>query len=125
MKVRYNVVAGVVLVVIGGAATFLGLWLTLLGEFNPSVIAGLLCLLLGVLYLTRPYFYVHQSAVVIPAVLGPAKREIPFQSLTFDGGRMIAVRADGTTKKVPVARWMSNAGDWDSVMNARTSPGPR
>jgi hypothetical protein len=125
MKVRYNTVVGIIFVVLGAVSTVLGLWLTLLGDFNPSVFVGLLCLLLGILYLVRPYFYVHQSAVVVPAVVGPAKREFPFQSLTFDGSKMIAVRTDGTTKKVPVARWMANTGDWDAVMNARTTPGSR
>lgn len=125
MKVRYNVVVGVLFVVLGAVSTVLGLWLTLLGEFNPTFLFGLLCTLLGILYLVRPYFWVHESLVVIQAALGPAKRRIPFESLTFDGNKMIAVQADGTTRKVPVARWMSNAGDWDSVRTARTTPGSR
>jgi hypothetical protein len=125
MKVRYNMVVGVVFVVLGGVCTFLGLWLTLLGEFNPTVIVGLLCLALGISYLVRPYFWVHTSAVVVPAAIGPLKRQFPFKTLTFEGNKMIAVRPDGTTKKVPVARWMSNTGDWDAIMSARTTPGRR
>jgi len=125
VKVRYNVVVGVLFVVLGAVSTVLGLWLTLLGEFNPTFLFGLLCALLGILYLVRPYFWVHESTVVIQAALGPAKRTIPFKSLTFDGNKMIAVRADGTTRKVPVARWMANTGDWDTVRTARTTPGSR
>jgi hypothetical protein len=125
MKVRYNMLVGVVLVVLGAVCTFLGLWLLLLGEFSPAVIAGLAPLLIGVLYLARPYFWVHQNTVEIPAVFGPVKRRFPFQTLALDGGKVVALMSDGTRKKVPVARWMANASDWDAVMSARTTPGSR
>ena len=125
MKVRYNMYVGILFVVLGAVSTVLGLWLTLLGDFSPGFIVGVLCLVLGILYLARTYFWVHENAVVVPAVVGPLKREFPFQSLTFDGGKMIAVRPDGTSKKVPVARWMSNTGDWNAVMTARSTPGRR
>src|SRR5262245_7166918 len=125
MKVRYNVAVGVVLLILGAVCVFLGLWLTALGEFSPAAIVGFIPLLIGILYLSRPYFWVHDKTVVLPAVLGPLKREFPFQRLEFTGGRMIAVRPDGTTKKLPVTRWMANTDDWAAVMNARTSPAGR
>jgi hypothetical protein len=122
MKVRYNTAVGIVFVVLGAVCTILGLWLAMLGEFNPSVLVGLLVLLLGILYLVRPYFWVHANSVEVPAVIGPARRRFEFQTLTMDGNKVIAVRADGTRKKVPVTRWMSNTSDWDTVMSGRTTP---
>lgn len=122
MKVRYNTAVGISFVVLGAVCTVLGLWLAMLGEFNPSVLIGLLVLLLGILYLVRPYFWVHSKSVEVGAVIGPMKREYEFQTLELSGGKVVAVRADGTRKKVPVTRWMSNTSDWDAVMSARTTP---
>ncbi|TCO64974.1 hypothetical protein [Actinocrispum wychmicini] len=112
MKVRYNLVVGVVLLVLGAVCVFLGLWLAVLGEFNPAVIAGMVPMLIGILYLVRPYFWVNPTSVAIPALIGPIRREFPFQTLEVNGGKLVAVRDDGTRKKVPVARWLAHSGDW-------------
>jgi hypothetical protein len=122
MKVRYNPFVGVVALVIGAICEFLGLWLLLLGAFSPSVVLGLLPMLLGLLYLLRPYFWVHSKYVVIPALVGPATREVPYQRLELDGGKLVAVGEDGTRKKVPVTRWMAHSGDWAALMAERSTP---
>jgi hypothetical protein len=116
MKVRYNPFVGVVLVVLGGACEFLGLWLLLLGEFSPAVIAGVVPLLFGVLHLARPYFFVHQGLVTVKAVIGPVERKFPFQTLELDGKRVFAVAADGTRKRVPVSRAFSQPADWEAAI---------
>jgi hypothetical protein len=115
MKVRYNVTVGVVFIVLGAVCSFLGLWLLLLGEFNPAVVVGLLPALMGILYLVRPYFLVDRGVVTVPALIGPAKRQFPFARLEVDGGKVVAVTSEGTRKKVPVARWMAHPADWRAV----------
>ncbi|MGH3762553.1 hypothetical protein [Actinophytocola sp.] len=115
MKVRYNPVVGIVALVLGAVCVFLGLWLALLGEFSPAVVAGLMPMLIGILYLVRPYFWVYPTFVEVPAVVGPVKREFRFQALELDGGKLIAVNPDGTRKRVPVARWLAHSGDWAAV----------
>lgn len=115
MKIRYNVAVAVVMLVIGAACAFGGLWLYLLGEFSFTLIIGLILMLLGILYLVRPYFWVYSTEVIIPAPIGPVKRRFPFQYLEANGNRLYAVTGDGTRKKVPVARWLANSADWAAV----------
>jgi len=117
MKVRYNPVVGVVALAIGGVCVFLGLWLMLLGEFSPAVVIGLMPMLIGVLYLARPYFWVHSTSIEVPALLGPMRRQFPFKTLEVDGGKLFAVSADGTRKRVPVARWSAHTGDWKAAVD--------
>lgn len=117
MKVRYNVAVGVVFIVLGAVCTFLGLWLLLLGEFNPAVVVGLLPMLFGILYLVRPYFVVEQGMVTVPALIGPVRRQFPFTHLERAGGKVVAVRPDGTRKKLPIARWLAHPADWRTVID--------
>ncbi|WP_020672355.1 hypothetical protein [Amycolatopsis nigrescens] len=112
MKVRYNPVVGVALLVIGAVCEFLGVWLYLLGEFSPVVLTGLMPMLIGILYLVRPYFWVSPAAVEVTALVGTMRREYPFQALEAEGGRLVAVDHEGARKKVPVARWLAHSEDW-------------
>jgi hypothetical protein len=106
---------GIVFIVLGAVCSFLGLWLLLLGEFNPAVVVGLLPVVFGIMYLVRPYFLVEPGMVTVPAVLGPVKRQFPYAHLEFDGGKVVAVKPDGTRKKLPVARWMAHPADWRAM----------
>ena len=119
MKVRYNPVVGVVMLVLGGVCLFLGLWLLALGELNMSILAGALVTLLGILHLVRPYFWVTSSAVEVGAVLGPVKRTFPFRTLEVDGSALVAV-GDSDRKKLPVRRWMAHSGDWAAAVERAT-----
>jgi hypothetical protein len=116
MKVRYNLVLGVVFIVLGALCTFLGLWLLMLGEFNPAVVVGLMPILFGILYLARPYFLVEPGMVTVPALIGPVKRRFPYARLELEGSRVVAVHDDGTRKKLPIARWLAHSADWQSVV---------
>lgn len=115
LRVRYNPAVGIVLLALGAVCEFLGLWLFMLGESSPALFAGLVPMVLGVLYLVRPYFWVYATSVALPAPIGPVKRQFPFQSLEVDGRKLIATRDDGTRKKVPVARWLAHPTDWREV----------
>lgn len=112
MKVRYHASVGIVLVVLGALCTLLGMWLFLLGDVGPAPLVGLVSVLMGVLFLVRPYFWVYSNLVVVPAVIGPVKRQFPYRHLEATGNRLYAVRDDGTRKRLPVARWMANSADW-------------
>lgn len=116
MKVRYNPYVGIIALVVGSVCVFLGLWLTLLGTFNPAVVVGLMPVLIGILYLVRPYFLVTPTAVQVTALIGSIQREYPYQWLEVDGGKLLAVSGDGTRTRVPVARWLANSIDWAAVV---------
>jgi hypothetical protein len=115
MKVRYNPVVGVVSIVLGAVCEFFGLWLLMLGEFSPAAFVGLFPILIGVLYFARPYFLVDSHTVAVPALVGPVRREFPYDRLEYDKGKLVAVSLDGSRKKVPVTRWLAHSADWTSV----------
>ncbi|WP_086824590.1 hypothetical protein [Allokutzneria sp. NRRL B-24872] len=116
MRVRYNPFLGTVLVVLGVLCVFLGGWLTLLGEFTPTLVVGAVTTFVGVLQLTRPYFVVTPASVVVPSLIGPLKREIPYARLVFEDGKLFALGEDGVGKRLPVSRLLANSRDWESVV---------
>jgi hypothetical protein len=116
MKVRYSPALGIIFLVLGFISFFLGAWLSLLGDFTPAVLVGPLVMVFGVLYLVRPYFLVYSTSVQVPGLYGPFKREFRFQTLEVDGGRLYAIREDGSRKKVPVARWLARSSDWTAAV---------
>lgn len=59
-KVRHNPAVGIVLLVISGGFVLYGLLHSLLDEFDLIVITALLPMLVGMLYLGRPYFRWHK-----------------------------------------------------------------
>lgn len=75
--------------------------------------------LLGRLYLVRPYFWVTPRSVTVGALIGPVSREFMLQRLEADGGRLYAIEDDGTRKKLPVARWLAKASDWQAITAGR------
>jgi hypothetical protein len=116
MKIRYHAALGIVLLVLGALCTVLGSWNFLLGDGSPAPLAGVVCLVMGVLFLARPACWVYSTVVVVPALIGPVKRQFPLQRLETTGTRLYAIRDDGTRKKIPVAKWMANSADWYAVV---------
>jgi hypothetical protein len=112
MKVRYSPVVSGLLLVLGVACLGLGVWDWTHGTFGPGVVIGVLVALMGVLTLTRTYFRVGHDVVEVLAMLGPAKREYPYESLVYDNGRLFAVDGAGERRRIPVARWIAHSGDW-------------
>lgn len=126
MQVRYNPVVGWVFLALGLVNLVLGVWPLLLGEFQFSLILGLLICVLGPLYLTRPYFQVDEDSIRVLALLGPGKREFrlsPSESIVTDGGRLLIADKDGSSRKVPVRKWISRTVDWDAVVSSAAGRG--
>lgn len=120
MTVRYNAGWGVAFVVLGAAATTLGLWVTAVDGFQPAVVAGMIVFVLGVLYLTRPYFEYHPTTrtVVVKSPLGPVQRRFggsEGQQLIVEGNRIVCVRQDGKRRR-PVSPMMANGDQWRAVL---------
>jgi hypothetical protein len=126
MKVRYRPWVGIILLVLGAVCAVLGLTLAAsTGELNPSVFLGALIMLLGLLYLLRPYFWVYDASVEVTALVGPARRRFPYETLELEGNKLYAVQADGKRRKVSVSKWMSNGDDWaqfTAPLPQRTKP---
>lgn len=118
LTIRYNQVIGLVMMVLGIGNIALGGWLTLLGSFSVSLVLGFIVALLGALYLTRPYFFVTPSAVIVPAMIGPVRRTFDFggkaEHIKIENGKLM-VHNGSQWKRVPVQRWFCNASDWGQL----------
>ena len=136
MKVRYNPLIGVLAVVLGGVSLCSGFLERMLrmnhtrassGEmstvlglvFHPPVICGLVVTVLGILCLTRPYFWLMPRKVMIGTLVGPVSQEFRYVRLEPHGRRLYAVGPDGTRTKLPVARWLTHHDGWRAVTGRR------
>lgn len=121
MKIGYNPVVAVVVIVIGLFNLLLGLLLAPSGNFNGSLVLGPVFTLIGILALGRPYFLFDAATgtVVVKALLGPYARKFGGAAggrLIVTDNRIVHLRSDGSTKKVPVLRFVSNTQAWQSVV---------
>ncbi|MFC5752846.1 hypothetical protein [Actinomadura rugatobispora] len=91
-----------------------------------NLVLGVLFIVLGALFLGRPYFaYTPQTRTL--EVIAPIGIRRPFGGaggggLVAEGGRIFLVQADGRRKKVPVSRWMARPEEWDAVAEAIGRP---
>lgn len=117
VKVGYPKPVGYLMLVLGVLSLGLGLVLaSMTGRVNiGSIIPGIICIVMGPAYLTKPYFWVERGAVIIPALIGPVKKTKPFKRLAdlsiVDGKLML----DG--KKV-LGKFMARKEDWAALEQA-------
>ncbi|MFF5263432.1 hypothetical protein ACFY4C_31260 [Actinomadura viridis] len=87
-----------------------------------NLILGVLFIVLGALFLSRPYFtyttHTRTLDVIAPIGIRRSFHGSGGDALTVEGPRIVLVRADGKRKKLPVNRWMSRAPEWDAVVEA-------
>ena len=122
MNICYNRIVAGVMLVLALINVFLGGWLLLLGQFHFSIFLGVLFLFVTYMYFQRPYFVVSDKEVVVPALIGPVKREFYYgsaENIKLSGGKL-EVNMGGTWKRVPVTRWMAHPEDW-SALESRLS----
>ncbi|MFD1049887.1 chorismate-binding protein, partial [Kibdelosporangium lantanae] len=77
------------------------------------------------MYLLRPYFWVYDASVEVAALVGPARRRFPYETLELDGNKLYAVQGDGKRRKVSVSKWMANGDDWAQFTAPLQRPDPR
>lgn len=111
MKIRYNPVLGVTMIVLGVVCEVLGLWLLALGETDPTLFVGVIVVLLGLPYLLRPYFLVHHTTVEVLTLLGPARRRYEYERLELVDNKLFAISGDHRVR-VPVVKAMARSSDW-------------
>ena len=120
MKIGYKKVWGAV--ILGAGVVNLVLVMILLslgGRLGMAIVPALICVILGPMYFVRPYFRLEDDAFVVPALIGPAKRTVPFGQLgdvSFADGRFWVDLPEGGRKKVPVSRLMADGADWDALV---------
>ena len=112
MRVGYSKQLAVAFLVLGVLVLGLNLLTVRHGGGLIRVVPGIVCCLVGIGYLTRPYFLIEGGALVVPAVFGPVKKSYPFQpgQLTEKGGALWIGE-----KKMGVRRWLADKAAWESV----------
>jgi hypothetical protein len=119
LEVRHNPAVGSVLLVIGTGFLLYGLLHSLLDEFDSVVITSPLVMLVGMLYLWRPYFRVTPTSVDVVRLIGPTSpRQFPYETLKVEGSKLVAVQADGVGRKIRVWRWFAHSGDWHKLTSS-------
>jgi hypothetical protein len=119
LRVRHNPAVGIVLLVIGGGFSLYGLWHSLLDGFDSVLVPAALLMLLGMLYLVRPYFRVTPTSVDVMSLIGPGPlRQFPYKTLKVRDNKLVAVQDDGTGRKVAVLRWFAHSGDWHKLTSS-------
>lgn len=85
----------------------------------PLIAAGVVCLLVGLLYLGPiGYFAVRDQEVVGPVMLGriPRTSLALDEQLAEDAGRLIIVHRAQEPTRLGIYRWMARRPDWERVL---------
>jgi hypothetical protein len=113
MRVGHN--RGMAIVVIVAGVSSLGLGL--LAGTMPSVVAGILCTLVGVLYAVNPMAVVRDGALEVRTPFGTTLRRVDYghpRNLVVRGGRVL-VRCGTTERTTGVGGMMVNRADLDAL----------
>lgn len=122
MKVYYNKAWGIFFVIMSLIILVLHLYLiNLTGRTQPlNMLSAILILVVGILYLNRPYFELTSTEIQLYAPLGYVVRRYNFTSysdLDWDGKKLYLIQ-DGKRKRIRVSAMMSNKAQWQQFLQA-------
>jgi hypothetical protein len=83
------------------------------GDLALRAFPALMCVLVGVMYLSKPYFTLEADRVVIKALIGPVQRVHRFAArseVRVENGVLWV----GSTK-TGIRRWLADKGDWEKL----------
>lgn len=113
MQVRYSKALAWTVLGLGVIQLALQAWLFTLGRGNVlHLIPGVVCVLVGIGYLTRPFFTIEGNEVVFKALIGPLAKRLPY------GAGELRIEKNALfvgSKKTGGRRWMANNDDWDAM----------
>jgi hypothetical protein len=107
MRIRYNTALGIFILIC--AAFILGT--TLLIGVSLNTLSGVLFVIIGIGYMTRPLAELTDRELTVFALFGPMKKHYPIEALRVVDGRLYA-----GTKKVGLVAWTANGDDLRAVV---------
>ena len=125
-KAQFNPWIGVALISVGLLLSLLfSRSMLISGTFSFRLFIGVLLVIVGWLYLTRPYFAIAPNRFTVYNFFGQTVKRYPFVSfdcIEIDGGR-VYIRLPKTNSTVSaeahelvkVQRWMTKATDWQRL----------
>ena len=113
VSVGYNRVIGIIALALGGLLWVLGA----MAKTTPTFFVAAVNTLLGILYLTRPYFVVGPHAVELKNMLGMTMRRFEFGTLgdleaSPDGKVIFRIEPNGQRTRLKLVRWLAHGPDW-------------
>jgi hypothetical protein len=112
MVVKYNHTLAGALLGFTGAASVVGIIAAFVSTqtgsdgFSTITIFTILAFMgLGYVFLTRPYFRVDASQIVIFSMIGSGETVHPYSTLSVEGGSIVAEH-NGQRKVLPIASWL-------------------
>jgi len=119
MKVYFNPAWGIFFIAMGVVLLFLNLVLLNLGAGRGlQLVFSLFISLIGILYMTRPYFELRANELVMFNLFGMELKNYPFQSLkdfqTIDN--KIYLNTNGKSKRIRLSKTMAKKADWEKFI---------
>lgn len=110
MNVRKSRNMGIVFIICGILIAILSVTL---GKWALTA-CGALIALLGIPYLTGNLFTFDKAnkKIIIYALLGPGKKDYPYDSISYENGVVILTR-NGAKIRLPLSRGICEKEDWD------------
>lgn len=117
LTVGYNKVVGVLTLMGGAINLILSAWVFLLGGFSAAIVTGIIITLVGILYLTRPYFTIEPNRLVLYNLLGmPVKQyTIELYSTVSIENNQLYINTNDNQTKVKVTKWLADGEDWQKL----------
>ena len=116
MKVHFNKTLGITIIVLGVLDILMILVLALMGaRISMGGIFILLAVVLGILFLTRPYFIVEEGTLEVRALIGPASTIYKFkkpQDFSVEKYKVFLTAAAHDRQQLPVFGWLAHGKDW-------------
>ncbi len=121
MKIGYNKIWGVMFFMLDGMICCLGAVFARTGQatFPPGLVAGFwLCILFGVLFLTRTYVEINQGHVFIKPLIGFGTKTYQVHSAKDFSieEKNVFLMSNGMRQKLPVSSWLVDPGGWASFI---------
>ena len=118
MKIRYAKALGIISIIIG--LIFLCSTLMVLGSSYGVIVflSGVFSIYSGVVYLTKPYFFVHDNMLEVYAITGHSIATYNLQSLQeieIENNKLF-LNQNGKRSKIPISAWMVDKRDWLSLV---------
>jgi hypothetical protein len=125
-KVRYQPWLGIVCLLLGAVIAGASLWaMSRQGGFIGLMLIGVILVVTGGLYLSRPYFAIAPNRLTLYNLIGNPVKRYPFQSfshLRLEKGALYIENSNGLQEKVNIRPWMVKSADWRQLQALSQRP---
>jgi hypothetical protein len=120
MKIGYNKVVGITLLVFGILNCCLSTVFIRSGEAVPSgIVASFwITFVAGIFFLTRAYIEVTQNEIVVKSLIGFISKRVSFNSVkdfSVEGANIFVV-SNGVRQKLGISSWVADKRGWSTMV---------